>query len=338
MKNDKFIPGLVLVLIGLAFLLDNFGYISFHWGNIFHLWPIFLIIAGVNLVFAHNNTPLAYIAKIGVIILGFGLLLFGNFGDRYSWPWYSYSWHDYNHNHNHNNNDSDDDDDDGDDTTGIKGIVKVDGVSNFNLPYTADAKTAELHISGGGTKYILNDTTNELFKADTKEHFGMYEFSHSNVGSNYILHFDMKGHHGGHFNWDTDDNGKSNAVTFMLNPSPVWSMYVETGATALDFDLTKYKIQKLKLSGGAASFKVKLGEPLASTDVEVSTGMASVEINIPQNAACEVETDSGLSSNNFNGFNKTNDGHYETPGFASAKNKIHINISGGISDFKVNRY
>jgi len=66
--------------------------------------------------------------------------------------------------------------------------------------------------------------------------------------------------------------------------------------------------------------------------------MASVNISIPQNAACEIETDSGLSSNNFDGFTKTDDGHYQTPGFANAKNKIHINIDGGMSDFKVNRY
>jgi hypothetical protein len=337
MKNDKLIPGLVLVLIGLAFLLDNFGYINFHWMNILHLWPIFLIIAGVNLVFVHNNTPIAYVAKIGVIILGFGLLLFGNFGDRYNWPWYSYSWHDYNHNHNRNNNDSDDDDDDDDDdTTGVKSIVKVAGSSNFVLPYSADAKTAELHISGGGTQYNLTDTTNQLFKADTKEHFSSYELSHSNAGPNYVLNFDMKQKNGGHFNWGSDDN--KNAVNFELNNKPVWSIYVEAGAAGIDFDLSKYQVQKLKLSGGAASFKVKLGQPLASTDVEVSTGMASVNISIPQNAACEIETDSGLSSNNFDGFTKTDDGHYQTPGFANAKNKIHINIDGGMSDFKVNRY
>jgi len=335
MKNDKFIPGLVLVLIGLAFLLDNFGYINFHWGNLFHLWPIFLIIAGVNLVFAHNNTPIAYAAKIGVIILGFGLLLFGNFGDRFNWP-YNYTWHS-GHNHNHDNNDSDDDDDDDDDdTTGVKGIVKIEGNSNFNVPFAANAKTAELHISGGGTQYNLTDTTDQLFKADTKEHFNSYELSHSNSGSNYVLNFDMKEKHGGHFNWGNDDN--KNAVNFKLNSSPIWSIYVEAGAAGLDFDLSKYKVQKLKLSGGAASFKVKLGEPLATTDVEVSTGMASVNINIPQNAACEIETDSGLSSNNFDGFTKTSDGNYQTPGFASAQNKIHINISGGMSDFKVNRY
>ena len=336
MKNDKFIPGLILVLIGLTFLLANFGYINFHWENILHLWPIFLIIAGVNLVFAHNNTPIAYAAKIGVIILGFGLLLFGNFGDKFNWPGYTYSWHNGNHNHDHDNNDSDDDDDDDDDdTTGIKGVVKVDGVSNFNLPYTTDAKTAELHISGGGTQYNLSDTTNELFKADTKEHFSSYELSHSNSGANYVLNFDMKDKKNHNFNWGNDNK---NAVSFKLNTNPIWSVYVEAGAAGLDFDLSKYKVQKVKLSGGAASFKVKLGQPLATTDVEVSTGMASVNIAIPQNAACEIETDSGLSSNNFDGFTKTDDGHYQTPGFATAKNKIHIDITGGMSDFRVTKY
>ena len=123
MKNDKLIPGLILVLIGAAFLLDNFGYINFHWSNIWHLWPIFLIIGGVNLVFANNRTPLATMLKIGVVILGFGLLLFGNFGNRWGFPFYSYTTHDH---HNNNNNDSDDDDDDDDDdTTGAKGIVKI---------------------------------------------------------------------------------------------------------------------------------------------------------------------------------------------------------------------
>ena len=54
--------------------------------------------------------------------------------------------------------------------------------------------------------------------------------------------------------------------------------------------------------------------------------------------ACKIITDSGLSSNSFDGFNKTDDDNYETPGFDAAKSKIIINISGGISDFKVHRY
>src|ERR1700744_4458448 len=115
MRNDKIIPGVVLVLIGAAILLGNFGYLHFHWWNIFHLWPIFLVIAGVNLVFANNKTGWATALKIGVVVLGFGLLLFGDFGNRYNfWPRMHYSYHNDKDDDDDNNmsDDSDDDDDD----------------------------------------------------------------------------------------------------------------------------------------------------------------------------------------------------------------------------------
>jgi len=81
-----------------------------------------------------------------------------------------------------------------------------------------------------------------------------------------------------------------------------------------------------------------MGQPLSETNVEISTGVSGVDISIPQNAACSIETDSGLSDNHFEGFNKTSDNNYETSGFDAAKNKMHIHISGGLSDFKVRRY
>ena len=336
MRNDKLIPGIILVIIGGMFLLANYGHLHIQWGNIWRLWPIFLIIGGVNLVFANNRSAWATILKIAVIVLGFGLLLFGNFGNRFGFPYGFYRYH-----HDNNNDKGDDwsdDDDDDDDTTGNGGMVKkIEGNSTFSQPYTADVQIAQLNISGGATKYTLNDTTSQLLKADTKEHFGRYEFSHSNNGSTYILNFDMKDKKNHHFDWHIDD--KSNLADFKLNVNPIWDISVETGATAVDFDLTKFKIRTLKLSGGAAAFNIKLGQPLEATNVEVSTGMASVNVNIPKNAACEIITDSGLSSTSFEGFIKANDDdNYKTPGFDAAKNKIFINISGGMSSFNVKRY
>ena len=61
-------------------------------------------------------------------------------------------------------------------------------------------------------------------------------------------------------------------------------------------------------------------------------------VSVPKDAACSIVSSTGLSSNSFDGFTKTSDNHYETPGFGSAKNKIFIRISGGMSDFKVSRY
>src|ERR1700748_2579881 len=182
MRNDKLIPGMILVMIGAIFLLNNFGYINFHWSNIFHLWPIFLVIGGVNLVFANNRSPWATILKIGVVVAGFALLVFGNFGDRYRWWWphstYSYHHDDNDSDDNGSNNDSDDDDNDDDDDNNSGKITKVEGNSTYNEPYNSSARIARLNISGGGSTYNLRDTTNQLFSANTKEFYGKYQYDH----------------------------------------------------------------------------------------------------------------------------------------------------------------
>lgn len=323
MKSDKLIPGLILVIIGAAILLANFGYLQFHWVNFFRLWPIFLIIGGVNLVLSHNKSPWATILKIAVVIFGVGLLLFGNFGDRYNfWPgrhWSNYS------------TDRDDDDDNSDDTT-TNGTVKFAVNGKFNEPYTSDIKVARLNISGGATTYSLADTTNELFSASTADNSDRYVFSTSVDDSVHVVDFKMKGHRG--FNFDSDKN----RADFKLNPNPEWEIDVETGASSIDFNLSKFKVRELKLHGGMAGFHVKMGAPVALTDIDVSTGMAGVDIFIPRDAACSVETDSGLSGNDFDDVPKVSDDHYETAGYDAAKTKFHIHISGGFSGFHVKRY
>ncbi|MDN5284091.1 MAG: hypothetical protein JWR38_365 [Mucilaginibacter sp.] len=333
MRNDKLVPGAILVCIGAIFLLNNFGVIDFHWINILHLWPIFLIMGGVNLVLAGNKSGWATLLKLGVVVLGFGVLLFGRFGERYNfWPG-EYAFH---YNDDDNDKSDDNDDDDSDSTSTDHGVVKIQESNIFNKDYTPDVKLARLNISGGGTEYTLNDTTAQLFKAETKEFFGKYDFSTSKDDSVYVINLSKKHNKGLHF--DSDDKNKSNWANIRLNPNPVWDINVETGASKLDFDLSKFKIKNITLKGGAASFDVKLGDPLSTTNVEVSTGVSEVNISVPKGAACSIRTNSGLSSNEFAGFDKKDDNRYETPGFDAAKNKIYIHMTGGVSDFKVNRY
>lgn len=324
MRNNKIVPGVTLILLGAIFLLHNYGYISFHWRNLVFLWPLFIVIGGINLIFAHKRSVGVTILKLAVIITAFGLLVFGNFSNRSMFfPFY------YHYN-------SDNNDDSNDDTDTKDKIVKTEGSSEFTQPYTADAKLARLNISGGGTVYDLSDTTNQLFNAVTKEYFGKYDFEQRKDDSIYVLDFKMKDSHGNRINWG--DDKKTNSATFKLNVNPEWEINVETGATKLNFDLSKFKIRALKISGGAASFDVKLGQPLATTKVNVSTGVSEVNISIPANAACQIKAESGLSSTSFDGFKRLTYNTYQTAGFSTAKNKIYINMTGGISDFKVKRY
>jgi hypothetical protein len=326
MRNDKLIPGMILVLIGAIFLLHNFGYLHFHWINIFRMWPIFLVVAGVNLLFASNSSPWATILKITVIIGAFLLILFGDFDHgRYRWwPHWRYTYHS---DDNNNYNDDSDDDDNGPDSAG----VSKTGNSSFNEPYQAGVKVARLNISGGATTFRLNDTTSQLFTADVRSHRNKFQFDSHKEDSVYVMDFHMKNHS----SWPWNDD-KDNA-TISLNTRPEWEMHIEAGATDLNFDLSRFKVRDLTLKGGAAQFVLKMGEPLATSNISVETGASDVTINIPKDAACSVVSSSGLSSTDYPGVKK-DDGHYETDNFASAKNKYYIHISGGVSDFKVHTY
>jgi hypothetical protein len=307
---------MILVIIGVLFLLNNFNLINFDWYTFIHLWPIVLIIAGVNLVFAHNRTPLATGIKILVLLAGMGVLIWGGVTQR------NYHHFDYSFNT--------DDDDKGDST------VTASSDNNFSEPFKPVIQNAHLNISGGATGYTLSDTTTELFSAQTNGRSSAYSLKTTIDSTTEVLDFSMgsKKHHG----FSLFGRHNNNHVDFKLNSKPVWDIDVEAGASSFKFDLSKFKVQKLTFQGGAASFDIKMGEPLATTNVDIQAGASSINISVPQNAACQITTDTGLSSKSFNGFDKKGDDKYQTPGFDQATKKIYIHIEGGMADFKVSRY
>ena len=321
-------PGLILVLIGALFLLDNYNVINFHWGNLFSLWPVFLIMGGVNLLLSNNHTAWAAMVKIGVVILGFCIIVF--VPSRHNLYWNS-----NNGNFNLSDHDTDGDDDDSDNVTNNKGVVKIQGSSKFNEPFIPGVTFAKLNVNGGASVFNLKDTTNQLFQADTKEFFNRFEYVKSMDGAIPVIELKMNSKKGSHFEWNSD---QTNTADIKLNASPEWEINLKTGASETNFDLSSFKVRTLNINGGAASYKIKMGMPLAVTNVEVSTGVSEVHIHIPKAAACQITTQSGLSSNDFADFDKKDDNHYETAGFATAANKMYIHLKGGVSDFNVDRY
>ncbi len=334
MRNDKIITGLVLVMLGASFLLSHFGVVHIHWVNFFHLWPVFLVIAGINLIFATNHSNWATALKAFVIVGGFAVVLFADTGRR---PFWSNNQFHFKYDDDNFNITTDDEDDDEIDTVEGSKIVKVQGNAKITEPFNPAVKVAELNISGGGAAYYISDTTNLLLAAETKEFGGRYEFTNTTTDSLAVLNFKLRNKNGrdNHIEWDAD---KNNSANFKLNPNPEWVINVKAGAAKIDFDLSGYKVRSLNLNGGAAAFDVKLGMPVRDSKVEVATGVSEINIKVPQGAACQIITESGLSSVNADGFKKLDGNKYETPDFATAKNKYYIKMKGGLSGFNVSRY
>lgn len=323
MKRDRLFTGLFLLGIGILFLLDNFQVITFHWQNLISLWPLLLIFWGVTLVFSHQSSTTAKAVKVLVFAILFGLVIY-----RGTQPTESRFFG----RHFNNNTFFDDNNDDDDDR---RDVIKLEGSSNYTEPYTPQIKLASLNIRGGGVTYVLQDTTAKLFSAATHELAGRFLFNTTATDSGKAINFTMHNSKNS-INWDND---KGNAATIKLNPNPEWNIDISAGASKLDFDLTKFKIRNLHVKGGAASMDFKLGQPTVNnTMVAISTGVSEVNISVPTGAACRIESKTGLSSKDFEGFESKGNNQYETPGFAAAPKKIYLNLKGGISDFKVKRY
>jgi len=309
MKSEKIVWGITLVFIGTILLLDNFGVIDFYWRSVWNFWPLFLILAGLNLVFGKAKQSSA--GKVLVILLTCGVLgtvaYVGSIRSNQYSNWFF----------------NDDEEVSANDTNQVR---------TFSETYNPAAPNAELTIEGGATVYELKQATAQLFEAEVNQSYGQYTLTKSSTDSVDKVNFKMLDG-----SWNLKKSNANKAI-LRLNPNPIWSIRLDMGAGKADFDLSAYKLADLTIEGGAAAFEVKLGQPLTLTTVSVDTGVADVKVSIPENAACQIEYEGGLTSKSFEGFDKKRDGLYESANYATAATKIHIKLNGGLSSFKVKRY
>nr|WP_316735920.1 DUF5668 domain-containing protein [Pedobacter aquatilis] len=324
MKLDRLIWGILLLFIGGVLLLENFNVITFYWRNVWHFWPVFLIIAGLNILFNKNNTQTGSIISIGVLVVTLAFLFVKGQQqpDRSSWWGHKFK------NDVDVNIDDDNDDNDDEDTASNR----LNFSETFNA--TDSAKKTVLNISGGGISFNLDGETSQLINAEVKKkRRSNFSLVKQLTDSAVILNFKMEGKTS---KWNFGDGG--NDVDFKLNKAPNWDINMKLGAGEADFDFEKYKVRSFRFDGGAASLDIKIGDLLPITDVVVKSGVADVKIKIPTNSGCRIKTKTGLSAKDFSGFEKLSDGVYETANYKTSTKKIFINLDGGLSNFEVSRY
>lgn len=313
MKADRIMWGIVLLFIGGVLLLENFGMIDFYWSSVWRFWPIFLIIAGINILFSKSKSQLAGIVSIAILVITLLFLFFK--GQREPGRRQVLS------------------DQSGESHKRNMPEGKVMGEQRLSIPYHADsvAKKTVLNISGAGTSFDLKGVTDSLITVVSNQNDEPFLLI-NNLSTDSITTLNLKPKGKGEWNPGGGD------VEVSLNTKPNWEIYVKIGAGTFDFDLKDYKVRTFNFDGGAAALELKVGNLLPITDVNVKTGMADVKINIPLGSGCQIRAKTGLSSKEFTGFTKLSDHIYETPNYKDAKNKIFINFDGGLSSFEVDRY
>ncbi|RZJ63346.1 MAG: hypothetical protein EOO47_28660, partial [Flavobacterium sp.] len=231
MKYERIIWGVVLLFVGGVLLLDNLNVIEFYWRNVWGFWPIFLIIAGVNLLLNRNGSQTGSIVSLGILIITLAFLFVRGQEKPQNRGWLGF-WKD-------KNIEADVDWEHENIEDGKSEALKF--AEAFNM--ADSAKKTILNLSGGGTSFTLNETTDSLFEASVNKRKGNFSLTKTTTDTTNTLTFKMndRKYKGNKNNWTFNSGG--NAVNVRLNTAPLWTLNLAMGAGELDFDLSKYKIR-----------------------------------------------------------------------------------------------
>lgn len=307
MKAKHIFWGLLFVSLGILILINNISGINWNWISLWKLWPLLLILWGIEIM-VKNTTAKIIIAGVAGIVLA--ISLFASFNTIV---------------HLTNSNFNIDFDN--------KQDYKYE-FTDYSEPFINNIKSASFHFKAGAGSFISgNDTTANLFAAHTEGLKNNYELTKIINGTDAIIKMDMKKNR-----IHLGKDGIRNRVVMKFSKLPDWDLNFDVGAASLDLDLTPVRVKNLNIDMGAASLRVKLGDILSRTDIDIHSGASNVEIEVPESAGCEIRSEGALNSKNFRGFYKAGTDLYRTEKFDSTSKKIYINLDAGVSSLNVNRY
>lgn len=124
-----------------------------------------------------------------------------------------------------------------------------------------------------------------------------------------------------------------------LDTFPLWDLEMNMGAAKGDFDLSEFKVNKIKIDAGVSNIDLKIGQLYSDVNIELETGMASIKIDVPLSMQCIITNESGLSNLNLEGFIKQGKGVYISENKKdNIKGTVKIYIESGMSNIHIDRY
>jgi hypothetical protein len=298
-RRGMFWP-LVLIGVGLVALLANYGLVQrVSIVSFLALWPVLLVLLGIDIAFA-RRWPLPTLGAEVVIIAG-ALVLAATQPAALSLATFSFSG--------------------SNDCSNPAPAVSAPRGGLESLRLTVNGGAATYRITGGssgaveatadGTDLCLSDRTSPRGSAAVTA--GDIRLSQSGV-----------------------QFGNNADVTVKVANDLPLSLQVNAGAGEFVIDLHDVKVTDARFSVGASNTSIVLPHPTGDVTVRLDGGASNITVEIPVDVEARVVVTGGLiSTSSTNPRATKNGGIIETPGYATAKDRVTVNITGGASQITV---
>ncbi len=299
MNKNKVSGAIILIAIGVFLFLKNLGYIDFNiFVGILDLWPLILIVIGVNMLF-NKKKVVPFVTWIAFFII---LILYSVFYQNINI---------YN----------------------FTGNAKAELVQK-NIDIEKDSKTSygEFELDIGASKVDIGSEEEKLISTHLKSGDLTYSESYENNKEIAILKFENKDNIGINFGrLDNDYN-------FNLNEDIIWDLDFDLGAISGKFDLIDVPIRTLDLDLGAANLDVILGNERKESFINIDSGASNLNIVIPKDAGIKIKLDGALTATNIDDLNLNKLGdYYISSNYEDTNTKLEFDIEMGAGkiDFEI---
>jgi hypothetical protein len=299
---------LILITIGLVFLLVNFGVIPGVTAvQLLSLWPLLLILAGVDIAIGHR-WPLAAVG-IDVAVIALGLALLATQPTVFSGPFFFER-----------------------EADGVgQREVSVERRSVTSLSLDINGGAGRFRVSGGSTMLVDAHSPNEdlrLRRADFDK------------GGE---HADVRIDHSG----NRRVGGVSADVEARVASDIPTDLELNGGAGEFFIDLSDVRVSGAELNIGAASLTLTLPRPTSATTapttkptpevrIEVNAGASNITIDVPEGVEARVTTSGALLSLRSTNSRVTASGlSAETSGYASTTARVTVRVTAGASSITI---
>ncbi|MDQ6672019.1 MAG: DUF5668 domain-containing protein [Chloroflexota bacterium] len=299
---------LILIFIGCVFLLQNTGYLpSNAWQNLWRLWPVILVLAGLEVLLAYRVSWLVLAALAALILVAGAIATSLSWGPKATPGAVTRSR-----------------------STDLGGATQATvtirfGAGDLNigpLVQPSQNQLAEMGYQGPA------DLAPEPRYLATPGGVGRLEYqtADSSRGGSGLPSF-VGGRETDTLHLDVN-----------LTPAvPIASLQVQTGATNAHLDLSNLNVNSTDIALGAASAWIRLPEAAGKTTAHISSGAATITVEIPQAVAAQVRHHGGLSTLDIDEarFPLVGEGVYRSADYASAKNQVDLSIDTGLTTIVV---
>jgi hypothetical protein len=352
MNGTQFLKGLAIILVGVILLLNNLNILEWSvWYNIFKLWPLLLVSLGISLIFRRRLSWLAPLVIVVGIIIGIGagymgvdLSLEGTISTEVTTlqreielvPVTKTVEQEAKEDVSESeeiiteaDTETLDKEDEEITTDKAEEIAEEAKVETEMLP---NVQKANLHLSYDVGVFNLESPTPLVYQCQVSYRYPNFEpiedYSVSEQIANIHIYHDSLSSSDNHF------RNPKNEIDLKLNKEIIYDLLIETGATTINYDLSKFKVEQFSVKSGASD--IKIITPQYNSDININSGVSKIDINIPENIGAIINLDTGLSSKDFGEeFKKEEGNKYISDNYNNSEYKVNINIDSGLSQISI---